>query len=367
MTPDSVLSPEQKDHFLNHGWIKIPKAFTEEQAAEMIQNVWTRLGMDPNDKSTWHTARTHMPSHRTFDAAQFAPRAWAAICELCGGENRINPSSRQWRDSLIVSLGSGAPISKHNHNQPNRPPTPPQTLQGWHVDGDFFIHYLDSPEQALLVIPLFTPIPRQGGGGGTALYPAGMRAVAAHLYAHPEGVSPRMVPRGEPGFLPAPAGTAEQDQGKLNWFNTVASRGGADGHGGDDFVEVTGDTGDVYLLHPLMLHSSTNNPLRNVRIITNPPVSLKKPFCFNRDSEKKQKEEDEQDEDSGVYSLVERATLRMIGRERDGLQGWKITHEREKVVPERVRIQERMKQEELKRLALEKNTEGKKSVTMVRS
>lgn len=52
----------------------------------MTQNVWTRLGMDPEDKSTWHTLRTNMPSHRTFDASELAPRAWAAICELCGGE-----------------------------------------------------------------------------------------------------------------------------------------------------------------------------------------------------------------------------------------------------------------------------------------
>lgn len=51
----------------------------------MTKEVWTRLGMDPDDKSTW-TAHTNMPSHNTFDAAHFAPRAWASICELCGGE-----------------------------------------------------------------------------------------------------------------------------------------------------------------------------------------------------------------------------------------------------------------------------------------
>lgn len=143
-----------------------------------------------------------------------------------------------------------------------------------------------------------------------------------------------MVPRGDSVFL------VEQNQ-TLNWFNTVASRGGGGADGGG-FVEAAGDVGDVYLLHPLMLHSSTNNSLRNVRIITNPPVSLNEPFRFDRDAK---------DE----YSLVERATLRMLGREKEGLKGWKITHPREKVVPERIRIQERMKQDELKRLALERH------------
>lgn len=202
-------------------------------------------------------------------------------------------------------------------------PDPPQALTRWHVDGDFFVHYLDSPEQALLVIPLFTDVPPQGGG--TVLYPGGMRAVARHLRDHPGGVSPRMVPR-----RAADAGFGAADERNLAWFNAVAGRG-ADG----DYVEACGDAGDVFLLHPLMLHSATNNARRNVRIITNPPVSLREPFQFDRAD--------------GGYSLVERATLRMLG-EGDGLKGWRITHPREKVVPERIRIQERMKQEELKRL-----------------
>lgn len=349
---------------------RIPQAFSKEQAAEVTQNVWTRLGMDPEDKSTWHALRTNMPSHRSFDASELAPRAWAAICELCGGEvsrhksrnrvakiprqelilverrrswltpksqipefyfsqDRVNPASKQWRDSLIVNLGSPASENK---------PDPPQALQGWHVDGDFFVHYLDSPEQGLLVIPLFTDIPPQGGGGGTMLYPAGMRAVARHLHDHPEGVSPRMIPRGDPGF------DTERNPG---WFNALGSRGGDDHRGGEEeegrneYVEAGGRTGDVYLLHPLMLHSATNNPLRNVRIITNPPVSLREPFNFDRAD--------------GQYSLVERATLRMLGKEAEGLRGWKITHARERVVPERLRIQERMRQEELRRLGAERH------------
>lgn len=205
-------------------------------------------------------------------------------------------------------------------------PDPPQGLQGWHVDGDFFVHYLDSPEQGLLVIPLFTDIPAQGGG--TMLYPAGMRTVARHLYEHPEGVSPRMVPREDPAFAV---------EGNLGWFNAVGSRGGGDE---EDYVEAVGTTGDVYLLHPLMLHSATNNALRNVRIITNPPVSLREPFEFDRAD--------------GQYSLVERATLRMLGKETEGLRGWKITHARERVIPERLRIQERMRQQELERLEAER-------------
>ena len=248
-----------------------------------------------------------MPGHNTFDASQFAPRAWAAVAELCGGEDRISPDSKLWRDSLIVNLGS--PETENR-------PVPPQDLDGWHVDGDFFVHYLDSPEQGLLVIPLFTDI--EPDAGGTVVCPEAIPKFAKHLYDHPEGVSPRMTPRGEPGFA------QEKD---LAWSCDIA-------RSCTNFVEATGKAGDIYLLHPLMLHSASSNAKRNVRIITNPRVFLNEPFNFDRED--------------GNYSFVERVTLRALGKDR--LSGWKITGAREAVIPERIRIQERMKLEELKRL-----------------
>ena len=51
--------------------------------------------------------------------------------------------------------------------------------------------------------------------------------------------------------------------------------------GCNKFVEVTGEVGDVVLLHPLMHHSVSKNHLRIPRIITNPPVALKESFKFN--------------------------------------------------------------------------------------
>ncbi len=271
--------------------------------------------MDPNDRSTWTRHRTNMPCHSTWDASTFAPRAWAAICELCGGEDRVDPDSKVWRDSLIVNLGSaeheGAPV-------------PPQDLPEWHVDGDFFVHYLDSQEQGLLVTPLFTDI--VSNGGATFICPEAIPKVAQHLYEHPEGVSPRMTPRGDPDFK------AEKN---LKWFCNLAKSC-------DNFVEATGAVGDVYLMHPLMLHSPSSNALRRVRIITNPPVSLTQPHCFDRED--------------GDYSLVEQVTMRSLGKER--LDGWKIAGPRERVVPARVRIQEEMRLAELKRLEELKEKNG---------
>lgn len=52
-------------------------------------------------------------------------------------------------------------------------------LDGWHNDGDFFVHFLDSPEQALLVIPLWSDIEMKGGG--TAVCGEGIKYIAKHL------------------------------------------------------------------------------------------------------------------------------------------------------------------------------------------
>ncbi len=70
-----------------------------------------------------------------------------------------------------------------------------------------------------------------------------------------------------------------------------------------------------------MLHSASRNPRRDIRIITNPPVSLKEPFNY----------------DGKNPSLVEQKTLRDLGHP-EGLPNWKITSPRERIIPDRVTV-----------------------------
>lgn len=102
-----------------------------------------------------------------------------------------------------------------------------------------------------------------------------------------------------------------------------------------DFVEITGEVGDVVLMHPLMLHSASKNHLRIPRVITNPPVSLKEPFNFSR-------------ENSEDFSLVERKTLKELGKEKFKFE---ITTARRRIIPKRLIEANRMREEEIKRLA----------------
>ena len=167
-----------------------------------------------------------MELHRREPLADYAPRAWEASCDLMGGEDRV-------KNKPNISLF--AMNFKQGADRPFEPPS--AQSQGWHKDGWHFRHFLDSPEQGLLGIPLFTDV--LPGGGATFLAADSVPAVARFLAAHPEGVLP-------------------------DDFDLKALL--AECH---DYREATGEAGDVYLLHPYMLHAVGQNVRQLPRAITN--------------------------------------------------------------------------------------------------
>ena len=288
-----VLTEEQVDHFLRRGHVVLHDCFSRETARKWTDQTFVRLGYDPDDPSTWQQDVIHMPSLQRVDVKEYAPKVWGAVCDLLGGEERIQ-QPYSWGDGFIVNLREGA-------DRPWEPPSP--SVKGWHKDGDFFRHFLDSPEQGLLTLVVWSDI--QPRGGGTFVACDSVPVVARFLAEHPEGVLPN-----------------EFDHRSLI----------AQCH---DFVEATGEVGDVYLLHPYVLHAKSQNSLGIPRLITNPPVHLREPMNFNRP-------------DPADFSPVELAILRGLGVERLDFQP---TASRERVVPERVARQQKMLEEEKARLA----------------
>jgi hypothetical protein len=67
-------SEDDVDHFMKHGYIVVRQAFTQEQADEWTKETWVRLGMDPNDRSTWDKEKIHMPVRKSVSFAEFAPK-----------------------------------------------------------------------------------------------------------------------------------------------------------------------------------------------------------------------------------------------------------------------------------------------------
>ena len=291
-----TLTESDITHFIEKGHIILRDCFPRELAEEWTAFAYKRLGYEPDDPSTWAEPRIHLPSMNRVPLQEVAPRAWDAISDLLGGEERIAGSLRNptpsWGDGFIINFSLGA-------ETPWQPPSP--EVSGWHKDGDFFRHFLDSPEQGLLTIVVWSDI--YAKSGGTFVACDSVQHVAQRLYEHPEGLQP-------------------------GGFGQLIEKC-------KDFAEITGRAGDVVLLHPFILHAASQNPSGRARFITNPPVALKEPMNFNRDT-------------PDDFSPVELAVLQGLGQNR---LDFKPTAPRERLVPERVKRQQKMLEEQKKRLA----------------
>jgi hypothetical protein len=271
-----VLTNEQVQSFLDNGYLVVQDCFDTALAQRWIDQGYERLGYDKHDPSTFVKDIIWMDHKNELPIRDISPKAWDALLDVIGSEERLQDqvlylpqsghftyiNSFNWSDAFIVNFHRGA-------DQPWQPPGP--QLKGWHKDGSYFRHYLDSAEQALLTIVCWSDMRHQGGA--TLVSPDSVRVVARHLYEHPEGI-------------PAKA------------FDFTALINQC-----TRFEEVTGQAGDFVILHPFMLHASSNNVLRVPRWMTNPPILLKEPMNLNR-------------ENPDDFSLLERATLHYLGLDR---------------------------------------------------
>lgn len=276
MTQYRVLTEAQVRSFLENGYLVVKDCLDKDIARRWIAEAYERLGYDENDPSTWAKEIVWMDHKNQMPVREIAPKAWDAILDVVGGEERLETqvmrlresghfttiNSFIWSDAFIVNFRRGA-------DKPWQPPSP--HAGGWHKDGSYFRHFLDSREQALLTIVLWSDMRHQGGA--TFIAPDSVRVVARYLYEHPEGVEPH-----------------EFDFQAL--INQCAR-----------FEELTGEAGDFVILHPFMLHASSQNVLGRPRFMSNPPVVLKAPMNLNR-------------ENPDDFSLLERATLHYLGLER---------------------------------------------------
>lgn len=264
-----VLTDEQVEHFLTRGYVHLRECFSRKIAKKMTDHAFERLGFDRDDPSTWKNTYISMPPSMKFNPAKLSPRAWGAACDLVGGEERIWPGCLgYWGNNFVANLGHGA-------DSPWDPPTSPR-VDGWHKDGDWFHHFLDSPEQALLPIFIWSDIEHKGGG--TFLAVDSVPVVARLLAEHPEGVVPQALGN-QPVDMPSIRSLISQCK---------------------DYVELTGRAGDVVLVNPFMLHSASQNHLGVPRFISNPALSILEPMNFNRDN-------------PNEFSIMERAILHALG------------------------------------------------------
>jgi hypothetical protein len=235
-----VLTQDDIGLFIESGYAMVRGAFTARQAAAARACLWQRMeqkaGIRESDPATW-PERYDIEEHLISPAvlACFTDRIAAAIGQLVGPD--------RWRGERRWGLW---PVNfSFGRSRPYDFP-----VTGWHIDGNWFRHTVDSPRQGLLVVGLFSDIePR---GGGTILALGSHKRTARVLAAHPAGMAHR------------------------DLFSAVLSEPIG------DFHEVTGSAGDVLLAHPFLFHTKGFKHVGGPRIISNTEAGLREPMVLDR-------------------------------------------------------------------------------------
>ncbi len=274
------LSESEKKQFIEDGYIVVESAFDVDHPtiAKWIEDNWGRCGLDPCAPESW-PGKVHLPGDDKLLFKEIAPVAYEKVIALLGGEERMG-YDLYLHNGFVNNFAMGR----------DEPWKDLKASGGWHVDGDFFRHFLDSKEQSCLIGSYFTDIEHQGGA--TLISPGSHLHVARFLAKHPEGVRPDFV--------------AENNILDLC----------------DRFIELTAHAGDVVIMHPFMMHSSSQNKSNKARLMNNNNTDLKENMNLNRED--------------GGYSMVEKSILHALGVDHFDFQ---ITHPREAIVPLRVKKQ----------------------------
>lgn len=264
-----VLSPSDVDAFIERGFVRVESAYDPQDALAAQQEVWRHLeeqGIVQNDPSTWQKSLVRL--NEGYDSPEFercnTARLADAMEDLVGRGQLRQRSTTAWGWWPVnFSLGSDVPWDVPR--------------QGWHWDGQHFRHYVDSPEQGLLVLCVFSDIAPQGGG--TLVVEGSHQVVAKFLARHPQGMEHKAaiaeVVTTHPYFrsltATVQAEPAEPGERIERFMQPHVDEDGITLR----VVETTAHPGDVYLCHPFLFHATSQNHRHVPRFMCNRTAALK--------------------------------------------------------------------------------------------
>ncbi len=262
--------------FLETGMCVVEDALSSEFCEQVIDRRLSDIGVDESDSRTWPRGWQNLPATTAFPLEEVAPSAAEALFELVGPPRDLKFYGLP--DNLIINF----PDDPENWWAPED-----KGAAGahWHKDGDWFRHFLDSPEQGMLGIIFWRDVTERQGP--TYLLSDSIPAVARLLAVHPEGLAP-------PLPLDDVVGQSQRP------------------------IPLTGRQGTIVWAHPFLVHSASVNATNTLRIISNTSVMLQAPLQL----------------DQSDGTPLERSVLRALGVAK---LDWKVQGERGHVVSARER------------------------------
>ena len=239
-----IFNAEEMEQFLDWGFVKASGVFPRHIAVEcrrMIDEQLKNQMISLADHNTWpkRIGLTNIfYENEGYPWNQvFTERLRDAVDMLCG-KGRWDSFGCGWWVISFPSSTSSSDFEVEGH---------------WHIDGSSFVHFPHSKEIGLVLIMLFSDI--LPNGGGTAV------ACGSH-----KAISRLIIESGTRGM------TSKE----------VVSQVPMD----FEVVELSGQCGDVILMHPHLLHarSRNNGPMEAsaIRYICHPTIALKQPMNFDQ-------------------------------------------------------------------------------------
>jgi hypothetical protein len=319
-----VLSEQDVEQFCELGWVRLTEAFDPGDAIAAQDFLWSKVeerGVLRNDRSTWTQPLVQI--NENYSDGPFPPcnsvRLADAIEDLIGHGRWANRSVY----GETETLGGFGWWPVNFSLDADRPWTVPS--RGWHWDGIHFRHRVDSPDQGLLCLCLFSDIAHQGGG--TFIVEGSHKVVAKFLERFPEGIelgdAIRQLNREHPWFA-ALTGVkreeAEQDGAGADIYavQETAAASSSEEQARERIerfmeqtytdtsgfrlrvVETTGGPGDVILCHPFLYHAASQNLNGIPRFMCNRTTPLKERMTLRS-------------EDPAAYSPLERSIRKALG------------------------------------------------------
>ncbi|MGP0030030.1 MAG: hypothetical protein ACLPVF_05955 [Acidimicrobiales bacterium] len=216
--------------------VTVEDALDPDFCEEVIAKRLSEVGLAEDDHTTWLRGWHSLPVSTAYQLEDFAPRAAEALFQIVGDAETL--SFYGLPDNLILNFpdpdAAWWPASRWD-----------SPGAGWHKDGDWFRHFLDSPEQAMLGIVFWRDVTERQGP--TYVAADSIAAVARLLAEHPEGLAP-----------PVPV------------KDIVAQC--------RDLRPLTGRQGTIVWAHPFMVHTASVNSTVRLRIISNTSVMKREPL-----------------------------------------------------------------------------------------